>query len=104
MTISIEFTPHRAGSDHRESSDDYRGVLFRHGDYRVAECRDDIQWLLQRRRARKAPGGAAWDTIAYFVTRKALHRVYQTHVSISAPEIYDLPLVYRRAKGGRRNV
>lgn len=77
-------------TDHREEADRYRGELFRYGNLRVAVCRDGIQWLLQRRRGTKTLGGAAWRTIAYCVTRKALTRLYQAHCGAVAPELADL--------------
>ena len=52
-------------SDHRETAETYAGELFRLGRYRVAVCRDGIQWLFQRQRPRFPAGGAAWDTLGY---------------------------------------
>lgn len=89
-------TSRAKGPDHREEADGYRGELFRHGDFRVAECRDGIQWLLHRRRPTKTAGGAAWRTIAYCVTRKALIRLYQQHSGGMAPELADFPVVFER--------
>ena len=77
--------------DHRESRDAYAGELFRHGDVRVALCRDGIQWLLQRRRARFPAGGAAWDTLRYCTTRKALARLHRALVGRDVPELDALP-------------
>lgn len=87
-------------TDHREEADRYRGELFRHGNLRVAVCRDGIQWLLQRRRGVKTVGGAAWRTIAYCVTRKALTRLYQAQSGAVAPELADFPETVSRAKRG----
>ncbi len=50
-------------TDHRETAENYSGELFRHDIYRVAECRDSIQWLFQRQRPQFPAGGAAWDTL-----------------------------------------
>ncbi len=77
--------------DHREEADNYRGEVFRHGDFRVAVCRDGIQWLFQRRRATRTVGGAAWRTLGYCVTRKALARLYQAHIGVTPPELAELP-------------
>ena len=54
-----------AAQDHRETAETYVGELFRLGRYRVAVCRDGMQWLFQRQRPAKAAGGAAWDTVGY---------------------------------------
>ena len=45
--------------DHRETSDAYLGVVLRFGRFRVAECRDGLQWLFQRKRPGFPGGGAA---------------------------------------------
>lgn len=53
--------PH--GSDPRETAENYQGELFRIGRYRVVVCREDLQWLYQRRRSAFKAGGAAWNTL-----------------------------------------
>ena len=58
------------GRDHRETSNHYRGELFRFDRYRVAACRDGIQWLYQRQRPGSPAVGAAWDTLGYCTTRE----------------------------------
>jgi len=58
----------------QETSDCYSGIVAQlSDDVRVVECRDRIQWIVQRRKK----GGAArpWRGIAYCVTRNALMRV-----------------------------
>ncbi len=67
---------HRA-LDPRESADGYRGELHRQGQWRIALCRDGIQYLLQRQRPRKAGVVAAWDSISYCATRAALLRLWR---------------------------
>lgn len=47
--------------------DEVYPCLVRAGDVRVIECRDGIQWILQRRR----PGGR-WTDLGYFRNRDAL--------------------------------
>ena len=57
----------------QETADDYVGVLARFCDrHRVITCKDDIQWILQRRKR----GGAErpWRGVGYFRTREALIR------------------------------
>ncbi|MGJ8624235.1 MAG: hypothetical protein ACSHW1_15875 [Yoonia sp.] len=81
----------KPGTDHRESADGYRGVLIDWGDYRVATCRDDLQWLLQRRRPRFAGVGTAWDTVAFVTTRAALIRLHRSHRGCDALELLSFP-------------
>lgn len=86
--------------DHRESRENYRGELFRHGRYRVAECKDGLQWLIQRRRPRFLPGGAAWDTLAYCTTRNALLRLHRHFLGLEAPELDLLPEFFPTRRDG----
>jgi len=78
-TLSANATRTSAKSDPREVADGYRGEVFRMGRYRVAVCRDGLQWLFQRQRIRFAPGRAAWDTLGYCTTRMALIRLHRAH-------------------------
>jgi len=87
-------------NDHRESADGYRGVLIDLGDYRVAICRDDLQWLLQRRRPGFAGVGTAWDTVAFVTTRSALIRIHRSHTGRDAQEL--LTLAERFKSGGQQ--
>lgn len=84
--------------DHRESSDRYRGELFRDGGIRVVECRDGIQWLLQRCRGGKSPAGGAWRSIAFCTTRKALIRLLPAENNLLRENLAALPV--RIGKGG----
>ncbi len=81
--------------DHRETSDTYCREVFRQGRYRVAVCRDGLQWLFQRKRLECAAGGTAWDTLGYCVTRAALMRLHQAHIGGDAPDIASLPPQFR---------
>ncbi len=85
-------------TDHLEEADNYRGELFRHGKYRVAECRDGIQWLLQRQSGARTVGGARWRSLAYCTTRNALTRLYQAHSGSVAPELAELPETINRGR------
>ena len=78
-------------NEHRESADGYRGVLFDLGSYRVAACRDDLQWLLQRRRPGSPGVGAQWDTVAFVTSRSALIRLHRSHTGHDAPALLTLP-------------
>ena len=82
--------------DHRETSDCYHGELFRDGDYRVAVCRDGIQWLLQRKTHARSPAGARWESIAYCTTQKALTRLWTGKNGRIHPELQRLPRVLKR--------
>lgn len=62
----------------RESDDDYSAVVCRLNErWRVIECRDGIQWILQH--AEKKPHGRAWRGRSYCRTREALIRVCGAH-------------------------
>ena len=74
-----------AGSSHRESDDDYGRVVARLDDGgRVIVCRDDLQWILQRRDGERA-GGARWAGVGYCLTRKALMRLCRASSARIAP-------------------
>lgn len=66
-----------SGFSPRESADNYRGELHRLGRWRVAQGRDRLQFLLQRQRPGKAGVGAAWDSVSYCVTQKALLQLWR---------------------------
>ena len=61
-------------ASHHETADDYVGVIARlcHR-HRVIVCKDNTQWILQRRKN----GGAKrpWRGVGYFRKRNALNRV-----------------------------
>jgi hypothetical protein len=62
-----------------ESSDSYSNVVaFLNGKWRVIECRDRIQWILQSRDSLKATVGV-WRGRSYCRTKEALLRVCATH-------------------------
>lgn len=71
--------------DHRESADHYRGELFRNGSYRVAVCRDGIQWMFQHRRPGKAGVGGAWDALGFCRCRETLERLWREKAGHAAP-------------------
>ena len=86
-------------TSHRETAEDYRGELFRRGIYRVAECRDGIQWLFQRQRPQFPAGGAAWDTLGYCVSKSGLTRLVRAHIGRKIPELGALPDHFQRRRG-----
>ncbi len=83
-------------ADHRETAENYSGEVFRHGVYRVAVCRDDIQWLFQRQRPQFPAGGAAWDTLGYCVCKSGLTRFVRAHIGCDIPELDALPEHFQR--------
>lgn len=57
---------------HREEADNYDRVLVRIGaDWRIIECKDGLQYILQRA-AGERRGGARWRCVAYHRTRDTL--------------------------------
>ncbi len=86
-------------TDHRETAETYRDELFRHGIYRVAVCRDGIQWLFQRQRPQFPAGGAAWDTLGYCVSKSGLTRLVRAHIGCDIPELDALPEHFQRRCG-----
>jgi hypothetical protein len=95
-----EFTALSNRESLQETADGYaRVVVMLSPSLRVIECRDGIQWILQRRKK----GGAErpWRGVGYFRTRKALRRVCATfnqefnpgtaHVLDSLPEVFGRP-------------
>jgi hypothetical protein len=102
VTLAQSIPPAEA-KDHRETAETYAGELFRLGRYRVAVCREGIQWLFQRQRAGVPAGGAAWDTLGYCTTRNGLMRLHRAHIGPEPPEIAALPeYIERRAASGVR--
>ena len=56
----------------RETDDNYRGEIFRSGDWRIAVCKDHLQWLVQRRTRANSAAGPRWVSQAYCATQKGL--------------------------------
>ena len=83
-------------TDHRETADAYRGQVWREGRYRIAECRDGIQWLFQRQRPGFPGGGAKWDTLGYCVNRNGLMRLHRAHIGGEAAAIAAFPETFGR--------
>jgi hypothetical protein len=55
---------------HRERDDHYRAIVAHlNADWRVIECKDAIQWILQRRY------GDRWEGKSFCRTRDALTRI-----------------------------
>ena len=72
--ISDKLNP-LTGPSHRESDDNYDCVVARLDDgWRVIVCRDDLQWILQRRDGERV-GRARWTGVGYCRTRESLLRL-----------------------------
>ena len=96
MTNDANLVSDTRRTDHRETADDYRSVVWREGRYRIAECRDGIQWLVQRQRPGNPGVGAAWDTLVYATTRNGLMRLHRAHIGGEAAAIAAFPEYLRR--------
>ncbi|MFQ1701691.1 hypothetical protein ACJ5NV_13975 [Loktanella agnita] len=83
---------------HRETDDTYHSVIVRHGPYRVIICRDDHQWIFQKRRKRFKPGGTGWNYLAYVASKTSLIRIALEYSGHAWPELEALPPNFR--KGG----
>lgn len=90
--------------DHYESSDAYRGELIREGNWRIAVCRDGIQWLLQHRTRAGSPYGPRWESKHYCQTQKALARLWPGSEPTGRAFVDSLPehIAFRNTSGGRR--
>lgn len=62
-----------AFSERRESSDSYHSVIVRSAKYRVIVCKDNWQWIIQRRAGIRY-GAPRWDSLSYHRDRNALIR------------------------------
>ena len=61
-----------ATPNHRETASDYSAVVtVLNTNWRVIRCRDDIQWILQRRDGSRA-GRGRWTGSSYHTDREAL--------------------------------
>jgi hypothetical protein len=71
--------PPRALTSHRETDDAYPVLFQLDPKTRVINCKDNIQWILQRRR------GAKWQGVASCRTRDALIREARRLGAVSEP-------------------
>ena len=59
-------------TSHRERDDNYQGVIVQLAPrWRIIECRDAIQWIIQKRSAEPSHSGE-WRGDSYVVSRDAL--------------------------------
>ncbi len=78
------------GKTNHESADNYSCVIYRHKGWRIIECRDGIQWIIQKR-ANCGVRGAEWKSKSYCTTREALNRVWRTHTGALGNMFDHLP-------------
>lgn len=75
--MATQLTQHdSAGTDHRESADDFRGEVCRAGAWRIIRCRDELQWIIQHRVGDLARPGVRWRSVGYCATKSALTRFW----------------------------
>lgn len=75
---SQTLAPNRVQHQHHETADAYVGLIVPLNErWRVIVCKDGIQWILQRRDARRS-GQARWTGASYHCDRNSLIRVSRT--------------------------
>jgi hypothetical protein len=69
-----------------ESADDYSGFVAQlNPDWRVVECRDRVQWILQRRGSPKKPRRDDWRGRSYCRTSEVLRRCTREYADAIDP-------------------
>jgi hypothetical protein len=83
-----------APRSHREGSDSYHSVIVRSAKYRVIVCKENHQWIIQRR-AGLRHGAPRWESLSYCRDRNALIRLWtglhRYQPPRAWPELYALP-------------
>jgi hypothetical protein len=71
-----------------ESADDYIGLVVQlNAGWRVVECRDGIQWILQRRGSPKKSRRNDWRGRSYCRTSEALIRCTREYIGPLDPAV-----------------
>jgi len=78
-----------------EEADNYAKVIARDGNLRVIVCRQDNQWILQKRKCGR------WRAGGYFRTRSALLREWTKAAGSQLAEIEALPAYFSACKRGQ---
>jgi hypothetical protein len=74
------------GMSRMESADDYSGlVVHLNPNWRIVECRDRIQWILQRRGSPEKARRDDWRGRSYCRTSEALRRCAREHAGVIDP-------------------
>ncbi|SHK41984.1 hypothetical protein SAMN05444000_12843 [Shimia gijangensis] len=97
--MTIEFEPGFTGAivapatkRNRESSDNYPLEIARCGDVRLIECRDRIQWIIQRRvKSKKVRAEVRWVAIGHFLTCRALESLWHAKTGLKSGLPPNLP-------------
>ena len=72
---------------HRERDDNYQGVIVQLAPrWRIIECRDAIQWIIQKRSAEPSHSGE-WRGVSYLVSRDALIELSVKRGLLSEPSL-----------------
>ena len=80
-------------ADHRETDEDYRKVIAQLGPiHRLIECKDSIQWILQRK------SGTRWLSEQFLTSRDGVIR--RTKGLPGAEVLSDLPERFKAGTGG----
>ena len=86
-----------------EGSDRYAGEVVRAAQARVITCRDNLQWILQRRAPGQGQGQRRWRDQAYLTSRKPLEALWRSTVGAVPDQIRDLPAHFPRKTFGNRH-
>lgn len=62
---------------HRERDENYHRVIYRLSGWRVIVCKDDLQWIIQRRTHVERLVPEKWQGKHYVTTRDALVRLWR---------------------------
>jgi hypothetical protein len=74
-----------------ECADDYAGLVVQlNDDWRVIECRDRSQWILQRRGSPKKSRRGDWRGRSYCRTSQTLRRCTREHAGLVNPDAVDV--------------
>ena len=74
-----------------ETADDYVGLVVQlNPDWRVVECRDRMQWILQRPGSPKKARREDWRGRSYCRTSEALRRCAREHAGAVDPAAADI--------------
>lgn len=75
-----------SGASNREEADDYRAIVVRlNTDWRVIVCRAGIQWIIQRRGAKRA-GADRWNSVAFHRFRDGMIGAIKERCGTVTPE------------------
>ncbi len=90
--------PDQSSRSHCETSATYENVIAAAGEHRIAICKQNMQWLFQRRRPRKQGAGERWDNIGYCITRLGLMRLQRAENADLQRVIESMPEKFTATK------